>query len=220
MKNTELALTKEAILAEGIEIKVTQTDVIDALVEEQLAAYQAKVDKLNEEAQALKTELRLIHEAAEKVIVDKFTAEGKFKGMTIDYIGHDLKYNSYKSHEIYCITKQEKNNSGTYSYSYRGSSVYVDAPSLLVTVKVLKTVNGITLIGLISEKISIEYSADFIARIKKQNKKIEDFLKTVPEKISEREISKRIKNQFTKEILKSSSKEFKQKLKLGFSMDL
>jgi hypothetical protein len=57
--------------------------------------------------------------------------------------------------------------------------------------------------------------------LESHNEKVKDFIKMVPEKgFNEKEIAKRIKNQFTKEILKTSSSDFRKKLKEGFAIDL
>jgi site-specific recombinase XerC len=59
-----------------------------------------------------------------------------------------------------------------------------------------------------------------VQRAKKVDNQVAIFLEKNNSRISEREIARKIKNQFTKEILKTSSPDFRKKIKEGFSVAL
>lgn len=211
----ELKLTKEMISAEGIEIKVTQADVIDALVEEKitsiLSQYEELKDsyeKINEKALKEKTDFL-------KKVLKKLP---EIKGVTKDFecINTSEKYTQYLSiSKIHC---HESGSSFQFGYS-NGSALLKETG--VVSVRLITEIQGIVFIGW-SEKLPYEYnmSEKLIKEIEAYDEKVEELFKVYPDKINEKQIARSIKNQFTKEILKSSSKDFQKKLRLGFGLNL
>lgn len=57
MKKVELQLTKETIANEGIEVKLTQADVIDMLVEEQVESIRSVYETLRETSLKIEAEI-------------------------------------------------------------------------------------------------------------------------------------------------------------------
>ena len=221
----DLQLTKESIANEGIEIRLTQADVIDALVDEQMEiilsryeAIKAKCDYLYQKRKQIKADA-----------CDKAFEEAKKKLPKNIKIKEGDKVNTYQKHflsneksiEFLFLTKHTNNNSiinfgiGQYSNLHSctitsDASIYVD-----VQVKDLNILNSI-----LKFEFSFKYPASFIKEIKEHNKVVTQFAAEFPEPISPSKISKTIKNKFTKEILKTSSPDFKKKLKAGFGLTL
>jgi hypothetical protein len=220
----DLQLTKESIANEGIEIKITQADVIDALVDDQMEIIlnryediQAKSDYLYQKREQIKNDAR-----------DKAFEEAKKKLPKNIKIMEGVEVHTYQKHlaneksiEFLHLSKYTSNNgiiefrkgqnSDLYSCTITSdASIYID-----VQVKDLKIVGSI-----LKFEFSFKYPASFIKEVKENNKVVRQFLEEFPEPISPSKISKTIKNKFTKEILRTSSPDFKKKLKAGFGLTL
>jgi hypothetical protein len=211
-----LELTKESILNEGIEIKLTQSDIIDALVEEKLAQIDLEVEQINEKSNALveiynKLEANLIEESKKRVT-------NKVKGATClgTYTNRINHYNTNMS--INSIRKMEVKSG--YTYGADGiKSFKITFNEYRTKVTLTKIINDVEFTATVTDDFELKLTKGFIKAVKDQNQVIEDFLARHNQALSEKDIAKKIKNQFTKEILKTSSKEFKEKLKLGFAVN-
>lgn len=213
----ELALTKESIANEGIEIKVTQSDVIDALVEEQLNGITSIYETLVENH-------KNIMELIEKEWSDfknKLVAKQKTpRGLTFGTAKTNGSTSSYFT--LYGVNEyHDSRSAGTVKYSSNTRNISLKADGKLYIVYEVQ-IHGIDFQGE-SEPIPYKFSHSkkLVELMEQHNAKVKEFMDMVPAKgINEKEIARKIKNQFTKEILKSSSPEFRAKLKDGFGLTL
>lgn len=213
----ELALTKESIANEGIEIKVTQSDVIDALVEEQINGITNIYDTLVEN---YKNIIELI-EKEWSDFKDKLVAKQKTpKGLTFVVAKTNGSSSSYFR---LCDVKEynDSRSAGTLKYFSNTKTISLNEEGNLYIVYEGQ-ISGIRVEG---ESGPIPYkfshSKKLVYLMEQHNARVKQFLDMIPAKgINEKEIARKIKNQFTKEILKSSSADFKAKLKEGFGLTL
>jgi hypothetical protein len=214
-KENGIVLTKEAIANEGIEIKLTQSDVIDALVEEQLASITSIAETLKQTTKDLTLAVKDEFNAFLDKLVEKTPLP---KGLVLDsrksaYDGYETQYiygiNEYNDKHVIRYDKREKtsftvNAKGTLFITYTGE---------FSGIKVTGTSEGIS--------FKFNHSKKLLDMIQKHNEKVIEFIQMVPANgLNEKEIAKKIKNHFTKEILRSSSAEFRAKLKEGFGLNL
>lgn len=216
MSKKELALTKESIANEGIEIKLTQSDVIDMLVEQQLDDILSIPKQITETYDNL---LLLVDKEWEdhlRKVVDKIPVPA---GLTV--VGFAPSKSTQTNMYLLSLREYFDNRSNNISYRTNDRSISLSC-NVEVKVRYEGEISGITVFGE-SESVSYKFkhSKKLIAMLESHNEKVKDFIKMVPEKgFNEKEIAKRIKNQFTKEILKTSSSDFRKKLKEGFAIDL
>jgi len=215
MKKAELQLTKEAIANEGIDIKLTQADVIDMLVDEQVSSIRDIYESLRETSLKLAEATRKEYDDFIEALVAKQAVP---KGLTV--IGKRTNYNSGSTVNLYTLSEYTDGR-GNISYSINSKAIAETCKGDFI-IKYEGIVSGIVMEGM-SEPIpfTFKHSKKLISLIKETQEKSEEFLKLIPVKgINEKDIAKKIKNQFTKEILKTSSPDFRKKLKEGFAIDL
>lgn len=219
----DLQLTKESIANEGIEIKLTQADVIDALVDEQMEIIINRYDTIHAKYEDIDKKLSEIRKNALNAAIDLI--EKKLpKNITIasrdTYRNYNVKIDKSKKEITFkdvnkylsgnnSIQFNERSNYEIYSGTYSNSAII----NLNINVKDLTIKNSV-----IEIDYSFKYPASLIKEIKEHNLIVEKFCEEFPQPISPSKISKSIKNKFTKEILKTSSPEFKKKLKSGFGI--
>lgn len=216
-KENELVLTKESIANEGIEIKVTQSDVIDALVEEQ-------INGITSIFETLKSNQENIMELIQKEFndfKDKLVAKQKTpKGLT--FVVAKTNGSTSSCFTLYNVNEyHDSRSAGTIKYSSNSRNISLKADGRMYLVYEAE-ISGIKLQGE-SEPIPYKFSHSkkLVELMEQHNAKVKEFIDIVPAKgINEKEIARKIKNQFTKEILKSSSPEFRAKLKEGFGLTL
>jgi hypothetical protein len=227
MKEEQLQLTKESIAAEGIEIKITQADVIDALVDEQMEVVMSKFKELKKNYVSIEDKIKKAQDEPrnkaiaeiEKKLPKYITVEKGFFGT----YGYGAKPGTGKRMVILEIRASVYGpaNSNTTEFSLREawSSGLNGHVIQQIPVKVhVKDVDIQT--SFVKVEFHYKIPAALLKEIDEHNAKCNQFIKDYPEPISPSKISKQIKNKFTKEILKGSSTDFKKKLKLGFGMDL
>lgn len=215
MKKVELQLTKESIVNEGIEIKLTQSDVIDALVEEQINSIVELKETLQKNYYDL---LKLIEKEVEDY-KNKLAAKQKTpKELTVLNVGTATTGTNFKG--IKSISEYTDSR-GTVKYSQNNHNVAMGISGSLFIIYSAE-ISGITMEGKSNlVPFNFKHSKKVVDFIEQHNAKVKEFIEMVPAKgINEKEIAKRIKNQFTKEILKTSSVDFRKKLKEGFAVDL
>lgn len=218
----ELQLTKESIANEGIEIKLTQADVIDALVDEQMEIINNRFNSIEKEYKDI---LQFFKDERQKIVMKHFEEVKKKlpKYLIVDE-NPDFCFKAIESNgkELKMLTILKHSTTGkTISFSVRdygtiNTNILLQA-NFDVKIKCsdfdIHPTRG-------SFKFVHRDSPATIKRIKEHNLKVEQFLKDFPEEINPSKISKDIKNRFTKEILKTSSPDFKKKLKAGFGITL
>lgn len=215
MKTNELQLTKDSIANEGIDIKLTQADVIDMLVDEQVSSIKEIFETLRETSFKLENETIREYDEFLEDLASKQTLP---KGLTV--IGKNASYESGKIVTLYILSEYIDGRNNT-TYSMRTKNIAENGSGKLI-LQYKGTVSGITMKG-VSEPIPFKFkhSKKLISLIEQTREKAEEFIKLVPVKgINEKELARKIKNQFTKEILKTSSPDFRKKLKEGFAIDL
>ena len=215
-KETGLALSKEAIQKEGIEIKLTQADIIDALVEEEIGSILSIAETLEETGKKLNNDISNYIQSQIDKAISKITAP---KGLTFDGIANDS-FNKGNYHSINVLNPC-KDQRGTIIFNTRGFGAYFTRTET-IKVRYKAEVSGVTLQGF-SEPIDIKIKvpSKYAKLIEEYHQKVEEFFKLIPKSgINEKEIAKKIKNQFTKEILKTSSPDFQKKLRAGFGLSL
>jgi hypothetical protein len=204
-------ITKEQVLNEGIKIEVTQGDVIDMLVNEQVNAILAQKEALNQRTEELYLKL---HEEDEK-----FKKLLKLpKGTVFQSWGTTNKYDEQlKTAEIHFIYEREDNkNSFRLDVQKKYTKNYGDCN---LNVKVSLMHEGVEFTSTIATKLKLNFSKGLLDQISKHNQEILDFVIKFP-KLNEAAVAKKIKSQFTKQIIKGSSKEFRQALEKSFGVSI
>jgi len=220
----DLQLTKESIANEGIEIRLTQADVIDALVDEQMEIILSRYE-------AIKAKSELLYQKSKQIKTDacnKVFEEMKTKLPKNIKIREDAKLNDYQLHlsnhkhvEFLYIEKYTSNN-GIIDFKIRNwSDLYTGIITKESSIYIKIDVKDLDIQGAVLKfEYSFKYPASFVKEIKEHNEVVRQFCQEFPEPISPTKISKTIKNKFTKEILRTSSPDFKKKLKAGFGLTL
>ena len=213
-EKNELSLSKEAILKEGIEIKLTQSDVIDALVAEQIETILQTYEKLKTEQENIRA---FINKEWEEAVENIVNAQDTPKGVKIE--GKDSWHKNEKSIALNIIFKNTDSRENIrFGFSYNNISLKcLGSVSIIYSLKS----KGILFKG-IGETIDFdfEHSKGLEKRIKDHNEKVTEFCENFKSGLNEKQIAKMIKNKFTKEILKTTSLDFKQKLIDGFGLTL
>ena len=213
-EKNELSLSKEAILKEGIDIKLTQSDVIDALVAEQIETILQVYEKLKTEGEEIRDFIKKEWEDAIENIVN---AQDIPKGVKLE--GKDSWHKNEKSIDLKTIIKKTDSRENIiFCCNYNNISLKcLGSVSIIYSLKS----KGILFRGT-SEVIDFdfEHSKGLEKRIKEHNEKVTEFCKNFKSGLNEKQIAKMIKNKFTKEILKTTSLDFKQKLIDGFGLTL
>jgi hypothetical protein len=216
-KQTEIILSKEDIANEGIEVKLTQADVIDMLVEEQLGEIKNIFETLKETSIALGKEIEKEYEEYIDSVVAKQPVPKGLKVSTRDVSSYR---NKGKNVNLYTL-KEYVDSRNNITYSIRTRSIDEGCEGQ-IKIYYQGTISGIEMGGW-GEPIffKFKHSKKLIALVEETKEKAEEFLKMIPIKgFNEKELAKKIKNQFTKEILKTSSAEFRKKLKEGFGTNI
>jgi hypothetical protein len=218
MKGKELLLTKESIANEGIEIKVSQSDVIDALVEEQINAITSQVEEIKLSTKAILENIK----AELQVCVDDAVAKAPVsKHLNIIETDHNRIYSEDKKETQLSSIDDREVRGGTIIYRKVTNHHVVLQGQAKLIVKYQGIIDGINVLGRFDTPFTFKYSKKLIKAIQEHNKRVDAFAEILPEKgINEKDIARKIKNQFTKEILKTSSPEFKQKMLDGFGINL
>lgn len=218
MKGKELLLTRESIANEGIEIKVSQSDVIDALVEEQISVITSQVEAVQLSAKAILDSVKAELQASIDVAVGVAPISKHLSIVDTDY----TRTYSGKRKEVELLTISDgETRAGTTLYRRRGKCDLLVQGDVRLVIKYEGTLDGISVVGKHETTFTHKSSKKLIKAIEEHNQRVEALAEILPEKgINEREIAKKIKNQFTKEILKTSSPEFKQKMLDGFGITL
>lgn len=217
-KTAELSLTKESIANEGIDIKLTQSDVIDALVEEQISSIVSQVETLRLSTKALAESVTQEF----KVCVDAALVKAPLS-KTLTIVEHDYSRGHRDRDNTITLTDVSDLEVRGGSTIYRKTNhchVVLQGESRL-SVRYEGIVDGINVVGRFETMFPFKYSKKLVKAIEEHNKRVDALVEILPEKgINEKDIARKIKNQFTKEILKTSSPEFRQKMQEGFGIIL
>lgn len=214
--SAEVALSKESLQGEGIELKLTQSDIIEMLVEDQVRSITDIGDQLMENQKNI---LELMHkewsDANEKQVA-KITIP---KGLTL--VGHEKGHNGKERKELIQVKSYIDSRNGTISYSTGTLSINMVAKATISPIYRAE-ISKIELKGY-GEKIdfNFKHSKKLNDFIDAHNTKVKEFIALVPTKgINEKEISKTIKNRLTKEMIKNMNPDLQKALKKGFGVTL
>lgn len=216
----ELQLTKESIANEGIEIKITQADVIDALVEEQMEAINSRHQFIIKSRELIQQKI----DAIKLLARDKAIAllESKLpKMVSVDGIKKFSCSIKTSGKAVYLETlKSFVDNTGI-KYDLRDSNSFYSKSEYIEDIPVNVNIKGLEIEGSsIQVRYNVSIPPSIFKDIEEHNLVCRKFAAEFPEKINPTKISKSIKNKFTKEILKTSSADFRNKLKTGFGVTL
>jgi len=220
----DLQLTKESIANEGIEIKLTQADVIDALVDEQMELIIDRYEVLYQRSLILQQKVNQVKENARNKAFEE--AKKKLpKNITVkegfQFCDRRVSLSNHKCIDFLYIRKYSNNNGSIQFERRNNESLYVCTLSYTSSIDLILSVKDLNITNsLLQINYSFKYPAALVKEINDNNEMIDKFCKEFPEAISPSKISKTIKNKFTKEILKTSSPDFKKKLKAGFGLTL
>lgn len=215
MKKVETGLSIKEIQKENIEVKITQNDVIELLVQEQVDALESKYNELCERYTTIQNKYKTFFEKVceNKVLLTKVpltasvadiyhTANPNTQSVTIScpYFGHgstlEQKYVSsqimYAKVDIFVNTKFKVEVDGVIFYS---GNVKYDIDNVLLPEELMNEIN--------------DYAKDFRA-----------FNEILPDRVVISKITKQIKATFTKQILSTTSAAFRKKLSQQFNVKL
>jgi len=209
-------LTKKVIQDQGIEINVNQKDIIDVIVSE-------KIQSMHDEVNAL----YLQYKELDAYVSDIITQNGlKHK----DYLFSPKDKCDIKSHtdSDYKILKKIQIHFPEIIEIYNGrGKEEVNICKVNTPTSVEYKITHSKKIGdkiYTCEKVAHDESfvlpQELITLITKHNKKVKLLKEKYPEPFNVASIEKQMKNHFTKEILKSTTSEFKQLLKSNFNLTL
>jgi hypothetical protein len=204
-------ITKEQVANEGIKIEVTQGDVIDMLVNEQVNAILAQKEALNQRTEELYLKLKQEDEKFKKLL--------KLPKGTIftDWNVKNQYSDDCKLVVINKIIEDNNNKSNTSFYVSKAYSLLYGNLDLTVYIKLVH--EGLDFKSNISLKTKCSFSKSILEEISQHNIEIVEFVQKFP-KLNETAVAKKIKSQFTKQIVKGTSKEFRQALEKSFGVSI
>jgi hypothetical protein len=195
---------------EGVELKITQADIIELMVSEKIEAIENRVEVLNNKADELNEALlKEWKEFQEKLILDK-----KFSKKLKVHSYNLTRYKQFKQFSLKRIKILEHVN-GTKFLNQVDIKYIDDLVEGKLTISLKTIVAGIEFINTSSIDIpftSFNHDKELIKQVDQNNKEIEELL-SEHEEINEKKIVKEIKNKFTKEFVKSMSTDFQKQLK-------
>lgn len=214
--STEVALSKDSLQSEGIELKLTQSDIIEMLVEDQVKSITEIGEKIiNNQKQILELVDKEWKDAIDKHIKKLVLP----KGLTI--ITHSKNFNTLEKINISVLRDYVDGRNGTITYNSHTTLMALNCKAN-VTLTYEATVSKVKMIGY-SEPISFNFkhSKKVTDLITEHNEKVTEFLAIIPPKgINEKEIAKIIKNRLTKEMIKNMNPDLQKALKKGFGVTL
>ena len=220
-KGEELVLlSKEAVQKEGIEVKVSQGDIIEMLVSERVDEIKTMVQTLNSTHNQLKEGFSAEYQAAIKHHASLVKVP---KGTTLNLDKCSATMKSHKSEFTLSHPRNynEYNTRTTILQYQKDSRRYIDDVHCKGTVPVIKVIEGVQLTGYIEFEFDFKHDPKLVALAKKLEKQVDAFIESMPkEGINETALTKKIKTEFTKQFVKTMSPEFQKSLKKGFGFNM
>lgn len=209
---SELVLSKDAVQKEGIDVKVTQGDIIEMLVSERIDEIESMYETLRDSGKQIISALDAEWKEARNAHAKKVKLPKGFK-LNLEQINR-VDWKAQVNHKVLNL-----------DYSYNRSSVFyrakqtscIDDVTAKFVVKAYKEVEGVTYEGWIPFEFHFKHDEKLVKLLAENNKQVEAFVASLPEEgISEKELTRKIKNTFTKEFVKTMSPDFQKSLKKGF----
>lgn len=209
---SELILSKDAVQKEGIEVKVTQGDIIDMLVSERIEEIESMYETLKDSGKQIIDALAAEWKAAQINNAKKVKVPKGFK-LDLEHIHGGVA----KAEVILKVVRLDAAyRKDAIHYTSRQAS-YNDDVVAKFRVKAYKEVDGVMFEGQIPFEFHFKYDEKLVKLLEEHNKKIEAFIAVLPEEgISEKVLARKVKNTFTKEFVKTMSPDFQKSLKKGF----
>lgn len=218
-KSAEVSvLSKESLKSEGIEIKLTQNDVIEMLVDEQVSRVESTYESLVERVKEFEADTREeFKNAAHAQLVNLKIPEGCEIIDVKHYMDNESKG---KRLTLMGIHINEHYRTGAKMYSSTNRSAFYLECKGLVKVTIKKEIEGMIFTAEIDlPPFHFKHKEGTEERLEMINREIIDFCGSMPrEGINPKEIARSIKNKFTKEMVKSMSPELQKALKKGFNL--
>jgi phosphoribosylformylglycinamidine (FGAM) synthase PurS component len=215
---TETNLTLSSIAQEGIEIKVTQADVIDMLVNERLTAIDDEIEAIEKSKSFI---VEMIAKEKDKIAHThiKRIARHLLPNLIVEDIYVGFKNNTQKVLYIY---NSDFNQKIKYKISHDSlcySSKYVVELTYKFTSEFKNTT--IETIQRFKSNGSVSLNKEILQKIEEHNTRVNKFFETLPkEEFTQVQLTKKLKMEFTKSIVKSGSKEFIKTLESKFNVKL
>lgn len=215
MAKNEVALSTKKLKEEGIEVRITQNDVIDLLVQEQ-------VDLVVTAGRALIAEQKAWLAAAQaewdKAVQDELAKLAIPKGLKVINVSKNI---AGKTVGTNFLQESSHDRTGFVVFRTRYDGFYLEGDAKC-SVKVTKTIGGIDLYGEMPLKFPFTHSEKVKKDLETIQKKVNSFVDSLPAQghINEKEVARVLKNKFTKEVLKNVSPDLKKSLSSSMGLIL
>ena len=206
----ELTLSQQDFKSEQIEIRVNQADVIEALVVEYINRGRKEIEEIN----SVSKEVQIYWNEKMKEYLDDVLLNAVKENLgSCKVIGGWWAEREYS--DVFEIKVDDK----TYTTKQIRTS-YLQSTIIDYKLEFTKKFKGKEY-KYTENRTSSRFSLpkNLLEKIRLNETRIEKLIEQFPS-LNEKEISKQMRVKFTKEILKSSSSDFKNKLKLGFGLEL
>ena len=238
MSNNKLALTlsKDEIQKNDIEVKINQNDLIDLIVRQKIEEIDSLIEFTTINANNIIEKIKKFYNEQEEKIKETILKKNKdFKILRFSYFTNNG-LTGLKDGSIESLDFLYKNNNGSsflVCFAQTTNSIgqnrddknyYIAVKPFALTARVFIAYNnqGIDFRGhvdIVLEKFVLP--KEIIKLIKEHNKNVNKIhLELGKEKISESDISKKIKAEFTKGLLKNMDKSLIQKINDQFNLSL
>jgi hypothetical protein len=209
---SELVLSKDAVQKEGIDVKVTQGDIIEMLVSERIEEIETMYETLRDSGKKIIEALEAEWKEARIAHAKKVNVPKGFK-LNLEHIN---KIDAKPGATLKVLRLDYSYQRNTVFYRSRSSNCHDNFEGKF-SVKAYKEVDGVMFEGWIPFEFCFNHSEKLLKLLEENNKQIEAFVASLPEEgISEKELTRKIKNTFTKEFVKTMSPDFQKSLKKGF----
>lgn len=212
-------LTLDSITKEGIEISINQKDIIDLMVAEKAESLRETIQKLIDENKRIIT---LIADYRQEIAKENCKRIA-LKGWTLrdSVISHQ---SSTRVVDMMFVDRKQNRDTSKIQEAYLGSNnnSYLKEGKVTIVYYLDKTIGEEKVSASITLR-NVDYTLPptIISRIKMYNDEVRKvFGNNHSILINEKELSMEIKNKLTKEILKGTSSEFKQKLNTNLLLNL
>ena len=208
----KMDLITEEQAKNGIELKVTQNDLISLLVEEQITDINNQIKILNDKFRVIRVDIEnAVKETITNICIKK-TKE----------IHQDLEYDNYSNNtSLYhnCKRIDISHINGENSIIKGSSSNFINKFNKTLNIAVDATLNKTNITYSFNEKVNFKLNNKILAKITKYNIELDFFLKKYENyDFNEKTLTRKLKNQFTKEFIKKTPTSFKKALQQKFTL--
>lgn len=208
VKSEDQKLSLDSIKSEGISIQVNQNDVVDLIVHERWESLMSEIEKYNTQYRNLQKDVEDEIEA----YISCTIVDNKYpKGIII--IKRHLQPANYIGVRHISVDTEKKSK----TFDLVRDSVISKAYKLRIDLQT--TIKSIVFEAREEIEIKFELSKALISKIERHNNDIEEFHERIKD-LTEAKILKIMKAAVTKEILKTTSPDFRKTLRDKFNLDV